>query len=490
MWTFLLAAFAQEQICEPLAPDVLDARLQLAASALAELRMADADTELEIARDEARCLSVPIAADQLARLAWLHAEQAVLEQDEEELWRWVRLARDVAPSQAPPDHVTGDHPLMRFLASPPPLPPVTGPDRAVAHPRRGGVHLDGQRLELPRARAETVHLVQVFENKALVRSHWQSGARFDASLLADPVAVALVEDAAPTGPAKWKPAKKDTVPAWESWIVANPGSEWLDEARGRLDDVRWREARAAGEDGIRAYLADDPGRNARAARAALEQADFDRTAAEGTRQAWSLYLGRHPDGVFVAEASARLDELTWAEMQRQDTEEAYSRYLTQMRDGAHRAEARALWAERAWETASRSSDPNALKRFLAKHPQSRHRTEARMRLAGTRLNAVQLSMSGCPPCEGPILEALGGSGLRVATVPYVPSAARATFAEETGLLWVLATPGGVGERWTASAELWSPLGGAPLVAWRAEGADVQELTAALIKGLPDLSRWR
>lgn len=492
MWTFLLAAHAQQELCEPLPAAVLDARLDALTRALAEARVDDVFEELLASRDEARCLDAPIEPDLLARLAWLHAEYAVFDQDEEDFWRWVRLARDTAPAYQLPAHIAEDHPLRRFLASPPEVVPVSGPDRAINHPKKGGVYLDGRRIDSPAVRGETPHLVQVFENKVLLDGYWQSGARFRPELLADPlpVAAAVVQvEEATVGPAGWKPARKDTVKAWEKWIVANPDSEWLDEARGRLDDVRFREAEAGGEASLRAYLAADPGRNARAARAALERIDFDRTAAENTRQAWALYLGRHPGGVYESEAMGRLDELTWLEMRAKDTEEAYARYLTQHRDGAHREEARALLAERAWDTALASGDAGQLRRFIARFPRSPRRPEARARLAGTRFGAVNVALDGCEPCALALITAVDAAGLRAERIPRPSTSSGAKVGEGTALLWVGLEPLAEG-RMRASAELWTAIGGGALASWSAEAADEAALAAALVKGLPDLARWK
>lgn len=489
MWTWSLVAYAQQELCEPIPADVLTARLDRVTAALAETRVDDVLEDLLAARDEARCLDAPVEREQLARLAWLQAEYAVFDQDEEEFWRWVRLARDTAPAVQPPAHVAADHPLRRFLASPPAEVPIAGPDRAIAHPRKGGVFVDGLRAETPAVRGETPHLVQVFENKVLTDAYWQAGARFRPELLADPVAAPAVVDApAAVGPEGWKPARKDTAKAWQAWILKNPDSEWIDEARGRLDDLRFREARDGGEAGLKAYLGGDPGRNARNARAALERLDFDRTEAEGTRQAWALYLGRHPGGFYEAEATSRLDELTWREMRAKDTEEAYSRYLTQHRDGAHREEARALLAERAWQAAIASGDAAQLRRFLARFPMSPRRSEARARLAGTRFGAVQVGVEGCEPCATALLAAVEGAGLRGERVPRPARAGSAVVPDGSALLWIGVEPTASGLK--ASAELWTAIGGGALAAWSAEAADEAGLASAVVKGLPDLSRWR
>ncbi|MEZ4322693.1 MAG: hypothetical protein R3F61_34820 [Myxococcota bacterium] len=488
MWMFLIAAgFAQEELCEPRTPEAVARQLDLATEALQNLNLSRAGAELELSREAARCLVEPIPPELMARLAYLHAEYGVFDQDLDTVYRWGRLAQDTAPDAPMPEHVAEDHPLRRFLEDAPEAPPIDGPDRVVLHPKKGGVYMDGHRLEVPEARRETPHFVQVFDNKERIDAWWQSGPRFKPEYLG----LGEPEPEPEVGPKGWKPAKKNTVGAWEAWIAKNPDSEWVDEARSRLDLARYEKAAKGGEEGLLAYLSDDPGPNARTAMAAVEKIHFDEADELGTRQAWSVFLSKHPRGFYTTEAEGRLDELSWAKFSGEDTEEAYARYLTQHRDGAHRTEARKLLAERVFEAAVASGDERKLRAFWSRFPTSPNAPRALALIAGTRFDAIQLQIHGLDddaPMEEALRTRLAETGVRVERTEFTQRVVNRELDAANGLIWVSVTYRESGLH--AEAALWAPVGTAPLQSWRADADDPAGLVAAVVKGVPDLSEWR
>ncbi len=494
------AAFAQEELCSPVDAANLAGQLDLATGALKRFDLSRARSELEIAREKARCLQEPIGSAQLVRLAWLQAELGVFEQDLEEVWRWVRLARDTDPGAAFPDHVAADHPLRRYMPEQPEPPPIEGPERTIDHPRRGGVYMDGKRLESPRARRATPHLVQVFQGKERVEAWWQSGPVFHPSILerVEAESTAAARDGEPSeeeqvGPKRWKPARKNTIEAWEDWIADNPDSEWVAEARIRLDRRRFELAREAGEAALKAYLADDPGASASVARAEVERIHFEAAKAADTRQAWSIFLAAFPNGVYASEAERAFDALSWVRFEEQDTEQAYARYLTQHPDGAHRAVARERMMERAFEAAVASNDDRKLRAYLERYPGSSHTPRVRAVLAGTRLDAVQIAIDGLrgedDALESALREKLVPAGVRVERVPFPETVDNSLLPAGNGLLWVdvaRLTDG----RLEAEAALWAPVGAGPLARWTAESPDLEGLVDVVVEGLPDVADFR
>jgi hypothetical protein len=485
-------AMAQEEICAPADAAALDGQLDLATGALKRFDLSRARSELQIAREKARCLDAPIEPTQMARLAWLHAELGVFVQDLEEVWRWVRTARDADPDAPIPEHIAIDHPLRRYLPDQPEPPPIEGPDRAVAHPKKGGVYLDGKRLEAPRARRSTPHLVQVFAGNERVDAWWQSGPVFHPSILEmlEPETVAADEA---VGPKRWKPARKNTIAAWEDWIADNPDSEWVGEARIRLDRRRFELALEAGEAALKAYLADDPGPAADAARAEVERIHFEVAKAEASRQGWSVFLAAFPNGVYASEAERAFDDLSWARFEEQDTEEAYARYLTQHPDGAHRQLARERLMERAFESASASREDRQIRAYLERFPGSPYAPRARALLAGTRLDAVQIAIDGLleedAKLEEALREKLVPAGVRVERVPFPETVDNTLLPAGNGLLWIDVARLTNGKL-EAEAALWAPVGAGPLARWTAESPDLEGLVGVVVEGMPDVSDFR
>lgn len=487
MW-FLLSntVFAQVELCELRSPASVGQQLDLAREALENVDLVRARSELEVSRDAARCLSEPISPELISRIAWLHAEFGLFDQDLDGMFRWVRLAKDAAPDVPPPEHIGIDHPLTRYLPEMPDAPPIEGPEGILVQPKKGGIYMDGERLEVPQARRETPHLVQIFEGKELLDSWWQSGPRFK------PEYIAIGEPPPPpvVGPKNWKPEKKNTIESWEAWIAKNTASEWVDEARNRLDQVRFENAEAAGEAGLQAYLADDPGPRKLQARAAIEKIRFDRADAEGTRQAWSIFLAENPRGFYAADAEAKLDELSWKKFSDEDTEEAYARYLTQHKDGAHRDLARDLMVDRAFDRAMESGKEADLRAFRDRFPTSKHIPRVLALLSGTRFDAIQLCIGGegdLDAVETALREKLDPAGVRVERVDYVDRVRNAQIPAGNGLVWVRVEPSGSG--FAAEAAFWAPVGTSALEAWRADGRDAAGLAAAVAKGLPDIGAF-
>lgn len=479
--------YGQEELCEIRTAEAVEQQLELATEALESVDLSRARAELELARGAARCLGEPIAPEQLAHLAYLHAEFGVFDQDLDKVWRWVRLAQDAAPEVPLPEHIGLEHPLRRFLPDAPDSPPIEGPDRVVVHPRRGAVYMDGSKLERPEARRETPHLIQVFENKELATSWWQSGPRFRPEILG----IGEPEPEPERGPKNWKPAKRDTVRGWESWIAKNPDSEWVAEARKRLDLARFDAAKEGGEAGLKAYLRDDPGPQKRNARAALEKLRYDAAEAEGTRQAWAVFLNEYPHGFYSTEAEDSLDELSWEKFSAQDTDKAYARYLTQHRDGAHREEARALLSERVYEAAIASGEEGPLRAFRARFPTSPHTPRVLAMLAGTRFQAVQIAIGGLEDAaemEAALRDKLEPDGVRVERVDFERRVRNTKLPAGNGLVWVEVSQRDTGLH--AEASLWAPVGSGPLSAWRADADDLEGLISAVVKGLPSIAEWR
>jgi hypothetical protein len=217
----------------------------------------------------------------------------------------------------------------------------------VAHPKRGGVFLDGAFLAEPRARVGEPHLVQLFdEDGDRVGGWWQDGGAFRGELLtdvrvpADPPRWWTGEPEAEEAP-RFAAARKDTAEAYRKYLERSPTGEHAAYARRRLDDLEWVARAEQGADGARAYLAAWPeGRNREAAERVLEGAAYKAAIEAGTASALELFRGRYPRGAYAAEATRRLEELAWRAAVAEDTARAYASYRLHWPQGAHAREAR------------------------------------------------------------------------------------------------------------------------------------------------------
>ena len=179
-------ALAQEE--ERVCPE--DYRLFMFTDALgrAEQAFGQADfpyaaTALDEAYAEIPCLRTPVPRESLARFGRLQAQRYFYAQDEVQSQRWGVLSRQTVPDLPWSDDFPEDHPFRELIESAD-LPPVGGPESALAPPKKGGILLDGELIFEPRATAEVPHLLQVFDKSGLlVDALWQDGAAFPEAYL-------------------------------------------------------------------------------------------------------------------------------------------------------------------------------------------------------------------------------------------------------------------------------------------------------------------
>ena len=123
------------------------------------------------------CLDGVIDRVLLGRFAHLMSIASFTAQDEEATQQWFHVAASAAPGLEWPANLRSDHPLRDMD---PPKIELGGPtDRGLSPPARGGVFIDGKPALEPRAHAEILHLVQVFDKQgSRSSSYWQQGAVF------------------------------------------------------------------------------------------------------------------------------------------------------------------------------------------------------------------------------------------------------------------------------------------------------------------------
>lgn len=372
-------AWGQDDACIPYGRERLRAELNAARAALDALQMARASSLLDELHRRMLCLDSVIEPADLAWYARAEAERAFYDQDTASVWRWAQLAMMIEPHPSSWS-VAQDHPLRRLLV-PDPDPRDAGPeDAGVAHPRKGGVFMDGVFLVEPLARVEVPHLVQVFHDEDdRSGAWWQDGAAFRDEVLVDEPSVTL--------PPKWFAASKaaeegplkDSRRTYRRYLKKTPGGPHAELARGRLDDMDWADAAEDGTlEAVRGYLEAWPqGRNREKAEQVLEGDDFRQAVAAGTREALEEFRERFPSGAYAAEITRRLDEIAWEDATRADTAEAYEAYRARRPVGAHVREARLAQEELEWRAADEDGSVLGYLAYLKRWPDGHHAVDAR-----------------------------------------------------------------------------------------------------------------
>jgi hypothetical protein len=147
-------------------------------------KLAEANFELQAMGNGITCLDKLAEPGLLARFSQLMAMSYFFAQDEDQAVRWALLAHFTDPDI--PYTLASNHPFMDLVNTleEPPYGQMEG--KQLAPPDRGGIFLNGSLATLPIARAETPHLVQVFDGDGtLLGTFWQEGSRFQPGLLAD-----------------------------------------------------------------------------------------------------------------------------------------------------------------------------------------------------------------------------------------------------------------------------------------------------------------
>ncbi len=232
-----LRASAQEEVCSAFSTQDLGQALNRADGELAAHQFQAAWRTTHETRKDLRCLDTLIPPLMLARLAHTLAFLTFLDQDDATAAAWARLATSLHPRSLlavvpPPTYAT-------FLAELPP-PHVVRVDRAIAHPRRGAVFLDGFLLPEPETASETPHFVMLVDKRGKrIDAWWMDGVAFRDSLLDDRGA------APPRWAVAMSPAPLEPV-AVEAQAVALEGEEeiepgWISEAPEEtwLPDCPW-----------------------------------------------------------------------------------------------------------------------------------------------------------------------------------------------------------------------------------------------------------
>jgi len=188
-------AFAQMRICvytiEDWVQDVDEIQANLIVPEEETPNFKEAGILIEVMDREWECLVRPVPPEEILRYAQIRAYVSFHSGDPDEALRWNRAAQYMDPSAAFPDWVPEWHPLREQLEWEDPTEITTSEGKHIAHPKKGGVFMNGRFLTAATAPEEVPTLVQVYDKKgARVDIHWQQGSYFKPALVTEEAVVA------------------------------------------------------------------------------------------------------------------------------------------------------------------------------------------------------------------------------------------------------------------------------------------------------------
>jgi hypothetical protein len=199
--TFVLAllapatAFAQMRICEytveDWVKDVDEIQANLAVPEEETPNFKEAGILIEVMDREWECLVRPVPPQEILRYAQIRAYNAFHSGDPDAALAWNRAAQFMDPTAPFPDWIPEWHPLREQLEWEDPTEIITLEGKYVAHPKKGGVFMNGRFLTSAAAPSEVPSFIQVYDKKgARVDIYWQDGAGFRPTLLTEDALVA------------------------------------------------------------------------------------------------------------------------------------------------------------------------------------------------------------------------------------------------------------------------------------------------------------
>lgn len=114
---------------------------------------------------------------------------------------------------------------------------------------------------------------------------------------------------------------------------------------------------------------------------ANEYTAYDEATAADTAEAYEAFLVQYPDGVNVASAEERLDQIDWEEAKSENSAGAYQEYLRRHPEGKFADKASMEAPKLAWQVADYSGDVDRTKAFIDQYGHGAYGKKANERLA-------------------------------------------------------------------------------------------------------------
>jgi len=224
-------AHAQERVCStPIGEWIAD--LDAVASALRDGDDREAQVQLDLIDQEWECLSAPVPVQPLLRYTQYRTLLAFTDLAPDEALRWARAGEFVQPGGEWPAWVPADHPARSLIEREGPANVVPVPSKYPAHPKKGGIFIDGVFAGTAAGPSYTPILVQVFDGDGeKLAAFWNDGPYLRAPWLSDSARLA-----AASPPGWWTPDRSvvdddplpPPAPVPEPVVTAAPASSAVD----------------------------------------------------------------------------------------------------------------------------------------------------------------------------------------------------------------------------------------------------------------------
>jgi ankyrin repeat protein len=152
----------------------------------------------------------------------------------------------------------------------------------------------------------------------------------------------MLSSASASTKSSWKDATtRNTVEAYNQFLLKYPKSEYAETARLKVKDLRWQGAIststiASYEAFIQAYPGDPL---CKEATVRIEKLSWQATEKENGPEAYRTFLSKYPTNEFATRARQKLETFSWEEAKRLGTVESYRKHLSTYPDGQFKVEA-------------------------------------------------------------------------------------------------------------------------------------------------------
>ncbi|MCO4744095.1 MAG: hypothetical protein KC912_04855 [Proteobacteria bacterium] len=204
--TLPATAAAQEEVCQPMAQADLDEFVAAVQQKVADFQFDEAGYNLDDIQKRMGCLETVVKPSTIAQIARIRSLIAFFAQDEDKALRWGFAQKHASPGDPWPsglERIPAYDEIWEWADDP----TVGSGGAGVAHPKKGGVFMNGHFLEKPEYMAEVPGFVQIADKKGnVIDAYWQDGAAFRPDVIADEASSAtspkwFVPEALPEGPA-------------------------------------------------------------------------------------------------------------------------------------------------------------------------------------------------------------------------------------------------------------------------------------------------
>ena len=149
------------------------------------------------------------------------------------------------------------------------------------------------------------------------------------------------------------------------------------ETARKYDQAYWDSVRCTVAAEVKLYLEAYPeGMYVREAHACLDDIAWSKVESCTSEEGLEAYLGEFPEGRHAEDARGCLDDIAWSKVESCTSEKGMKEYLDEFPEGRHVTEAQGCLDDLAWNEVKTCTDTAGVKEYLEQHPRGRHAREA------------------------------------------------------------------------------------------------------------------